>query len=193
MIEASAGWWLFAAGCCLLLPQKALPELVAAMALHETGHVLTILLMRGRIERVRFGLAGIRIEVAGLGYQQEALAALAGPVCSIAGFAVLRQSFSECAAFSLSLGIFNLLPLFPLDGGRALRCALLLRLPPEKAEKISAAVGNGCGAALIAGAALTAVLLGSDMTAYLCAGSLLARLFLLENRQRKVAIFARRR
>jgi stage IV sporulation protein FB len=53
------------------------------------------------------------------------------------------------AAFGINLlmGVLNLLPALPADGGRALRAALMLRMPPADAYAITARTGTFTGAA----------------------------------------------
>ena len=74
----------------------------------------------------------------------ETVTALAGPLESII-LAILLQAFSpflnlpiltrDLARINLGLGIFNLLPLFPLDGGRILLSSLVRRYGYKKAMR----------------------------------------------------------
>lgn len=113
---------------------------LAALA-HELAHAAAILLCGGRIHALTLRFADVRMQTGGLSYRQELICALAGPFCNLACCVLLRGVSAAFAAFSLVLGAYNLLPILPLDGGRALRCALLMRLQPDAAERICRAVG----------------------------------------------------
>ena len=111
--------------------------ILCAMAVHELAHIVMMLACGGQVRRLTLRFADLQIAASGLGYRQELLSALAGPLVNLicgAAFCMQRPSF---AAYSLMLGIYNLLPVWPLDGGRVLRCALLARLPITQAEHIS--------------------------------------------------------
>ena len=62
----------------------------------------------------------------------ELLCALAGPFGSLL-LALLLRHVPELAICGLIQGVYNLLPLYPLDGGRALRC--LFSFAGEKGER----------------------------------------------------------
>ena len=92
--------------------------ILCAMAVHELAHVVMMLACGGQVRRLTLRFADLQIAASGLGYRQELLSALAGPLVNLicgAAFCMQRPSF---AAYSLMLGIYNLLPVWPLDGGR---------------------------------------------------------------------------
>ena len=124
---------------------------LAAAALHELGHALALYAMDKPPRALRISFAGARMETPPLGYRQELLAAAAGPGMSLL-LGLLTPLWPALGLYSLGLGLFNLLPLFGLDGGRMLRCGLLLRLPEETAGTICRCAAVGTGAVLLLGA-----------------------------------------
>src|SRR5215831_5610563 len=92
---------------------------------------------------------------------REALVAFAGPVVSFLlaaiGWLAARAApggsdvalgLSLLARLNLVIGIFNLLPAFPLDGGRVLRSLLEARLTRLRATQVAAGVSKGLAIAL---------------------------------------------
>ncbi len=116
----------------------------ACVVLHELGHSLVIR-RYGIVVRdiVLFPIGGVaRAESIPEHPRREILVAIAGPAVNFAIVAVLlpvlffrRLSISDdsflvdLTIVNLLLGFFNLIPAFPMDGGRILRGALSLRLP----------------------------------------------------------------
>lgn len=149
----------FAAALCVLrlvAEPEAFTAFLAAAAAHEAGHLLTLRLLGAEISSVRLGFLDARIGTNTLGYREEALCALAGPAASVLFCVLFRTLAPTFAAISLLLGLFNALPVFPLDGGRALQAGLGMVLPLETAQRVC----SGISAAFLA-AGLAAALLGA--------------------------------
>lgn len=150
-------------------PQAAVQGLVltlllfACVTLHELGHALTAR---------RFGIRTRDIVLLPIGGvsslermpedpRQEILVALAGPAVNLAIAALLwlvlgiqavphqegiawfqGDLLQSLLVLNLVLAIFNLLPAFPMDGGRVLRAALALWMDRTRATRTAATIGQ---------------------------------------------------
>ncbi len=133
--------------------------------LHEFGHALTAqrygIQTRDIILLPIGGLA--RLEKLPEEPRQELKVAIAGPLVNIALFFLLAVLISFTgfdvnlleepklngnsiwlflASANLFLALFNLLPAFPMDGGRVLRALLSTRMPRTKATEIAGGIGQ---------------------------------------------------
>lgn len=112
--------------------------LAASVLLHELGHCVTALRYGLPVQRVRLYLLGGLTEITRTPPRprQEGLIAGAGPAVSIALAAlfgllwlivtpggVVSLLVAQTCVANLAVGVFNLLPGLPLDGGRMLRAA----------------------------------------------------------------------
>ena len=103
--------------------------------MHECSHAAAIYLLGGRISRICIGGRGVTMETTGISGIREIICALAGPIGSILLLTVAPR-FPRTAICGFVHGIYNLLPLFPMDGGRILRCILYSFFKPPIAGKI---------------------------------------------------------
>ena len=67
---------------------------------------------------------------------------LAAPSSPIAGLGSVGQFFTYLGWLNIALAVFNLIPAFPMDGGRVLRGLLATRLGPIRATDVASAVGQ---------------------------------------------------
>lgn len=143
-LEISGGFLMIAAALFYLDDQGIFPWAMAACALHEWGHYAAVRLMGGQILRLRLSAVGGEMQLSSrrvLSYSRELTAVLAGPAANLAvAFLVstLTRSGGETAflfaGLNLVIGIFNLLPAYPLDGGRVIKLLICILWSPEAAE-----------------------------------------------------------
>ncbi|ARN82305.1 site-2 protease family protein [Methylocystis bryophila] len=141
----------------------------ACVVLHEFGHILTAR---------RYGVRSTQVTLLPIGGvadldkmpekpYQELLIALAGPLVNLVIAAILLVIagamdgeilrriddpsiglVEKLAATNVFLAVFNMVPAFPMDGGRVLRAALSMWLGKQRATMIAAQIGQAFAFAL---------------------------------------------
>ncbi len=132
-ITVKAGFYLYCALLMLVLPLRWVCAALMAATIHELWHIAAIKLCRVELLQVEIGALGAKLHTGPMTYKQELICALAGPVGALTMLLASRwlSATSFCCAVH---SVCNLLPLYPADGGRAVRCLLLLFISENRAE-----------------------------------------------------------
>jgi Zn-dependent protease/CBS domain-containing protein len=134
--------------------------LFASVLLHELAHSLYARRTGSRVSSITLLMIGgvSQIEDLPRRPRDEALMAFVGPLTSLviaailyaaalavpreAGLWEVRFGLAFTSYLNLTLGLFNLLPAFPMDGGRVLRALLVARLGFLRATRTASLVGK---------------------------------------------------
>ncbi len=100
------------------MPEKPSQEIVVALAGPAVNLVIAILLVL---------LLGARFDLSQMAQLEQAQSTLTGRI----------------AAANVMLLVFNLIPAFPMDGGRVLRALLTVRMGYTRATRLAASIGQG--------------------------------------------------
>ncbi len=131
----------------------------ASIALHELGHSIVALRKGYRVRRIDLLFIGGAAQMERIPRRpaDELVMALAGPAVSLALAALLRfgggwaisRGWMEAgmllrllARTNFILALFNLIPAFPMDGGRVLRALLSRRMGRLGATYLAARIGR---------------------------------------------------
>lgn len=142
-LEVRPGAVVLLSGLYFLLPLRWCARLALTVTVHELGHVAALILCGAQV-------CGLRMEGCGLvlrctppeGALRTVTAALAGPAAGAGLFCILRGlGYPEGADLSLLYACANLLPVLPLDGGRALEAVVAALAGARAAERLLDVLG----------------------------------------------------
>lgn len=107
----------------LILPLSWQMAGILAAIVHEICHYLAATVFRVRIRGMRIGIGGMLMHMEPMPAGKEFAIAMAGPAGSLLLTLFLRR-WPELAVYGMIQGLYNLIPVYPLDGGRMLHCLL---------------------------------------------------------------------
>ena len=119
-VQITAGFYIGSALAILLLPWDVLSAFAGASGFHELCHLLALRCCKVPVHQIKLSAFGATIETAAMIPMQELICASAGPAGSLL-LLFFSQRMPLLALFGLCQGMFNLLPVYPLDGGRMAR------------------------------------------------------------------------
>jgi len=142
-----------------LIGTAAAVGLFASVVLHELGHSLTAMRFGYTIDSITLWIFGGIASLSEMpeDWKQELAVAIAGPIVSLAlgvlayaavalvvpaSFSAVAFVFAYLALMNVALAVFNMMPGFPMDGGRVLRALLARTRSYAKATQIAATVGK---------------------------------------------------
>lgn len=129
-IKIQPHFYLLVSLYLLALPFGTMKGMMIAAILHEFGHLLTSVFLGGKVRRIVIGAWGAQIQADYSEYWQCIFCLAAGPVISLLLF-LMYPFYPQTAIWGLMQGILNLLPIYPLDGGRIRRMLKQTAAPPS--------------------------------------------------------------
>lgn len=146
--------------------------LFVGVALHELGHAVVAMRYDYEIDSITLWLLGGLAQLVDRPreWRHEFWIAVAGPLVSVAvgvgcylallavpaGMDVAGFVLAYLALLNVALAVFNMLPAFPLDGGRVLRAILARSMSYVRATRLVTVVGKGFAVLLGLGGIVTA-------------------------------------
>ena len=159
-LRTTAGFWLLLAAALIVSTPAVTGAVLLAAALHELGHLTLLLCFGVPVEGVQLGAFGAVIRAPGavrLSYPRELAVSLGGPAVNLCAAPLLSALSARLrwewgwllAGANLLLGLYNLLPILPLDGARTLYLLTAWRFGPEAGRRTAILASQGAAAMLV--------------------------------------------
>ena len=91
------------------------------LLIHESGHAITGIILGYQLDKITIypygGVTSFNLPI-NIPLKKEFLILIMGPLMQILGYFILKNYFHNIEVLHYTLLIFNLLPIYPLDGGK---------------------------------------------------------------------------
>lgn len=178
-VRVSGGFCLLVLWFAVVNGWELLAIVLGAAAIHELGHYLVLRSLGAGIKGLRLSVFGAVLETDStrMSYRGELAAVLSGPAANLLCVLLLAPMGGRWTVFlgaNLVLCMFNLLPVRPLDGGKALGLLVSWAAGPAAGEWAVRWIGASAAAALAAGICYVMWRSGGSLWLLPAAGGLLA-------------------
>ncbi len=136
-VSLSPAFALLLCGLIWLDEDGLVPRFLLSAALHEAGHLGCMALLHIPVEHIQIGLTSAVISAHFRTARDEALSAAAGPAVNLLLALTFFRVDPMFSILNAILLLYNLLPIYPLDGGRLLRIGCVAAFGVFRGLKIS--------------------------------------------------------
>ena len=133
-ITLQPSFLILLAFCLIFLPINWFLGWLLAATVHEFSHIIAIKILRVQVYEVIVRSNGALIRTGPMSPATELVCVIAGPVGALS-LLLFSKHLPYAAVCALMQTAFNLLPIYPLDGGRALKCFFKLLKVEKFAHK----------------------------------------------------------
>ncbi len=127
-ISVSAGFYILIAVYLLVIPFRWVAAWLLASAAHELGHCVALRICKVNIFSFYITPFGAKIQTEPMTPGCEAFAAMSGPLSGMLLLLFARYC-PRVAICAIVQSAFNLLPIYPMDGGRILHSIFAICMP----------------------------------------------------------------
>ena len=126
---------------------KELLTFLFILIIHELGHIITALIFKWKIDKIKimpFGLITIFEEYLNRPMIEEFIILIMGPIFQLINFIIFKDITPYFKYYNYGLFIFNMLPIYPLDGYKLFSILLNKVIPYKKTIRISLIISILC-------------------------------------------------
>ena len=134
-VHVTNGMYIYFAFLLLLIPVRLLLAIVISAALHELFHITAIRLVGKKVYSVCIAPRGTIIQTQSLNDREEVICAIAGPLSGLLLMLLFRW-IPLIALAGAAQSLYNMMPLYPTDGGRVLQSCVRKFFSIQRAAKI---------------------------------------------------------